>query len=94
MSVVPEHRPLSPRLARKAANRHAEGRVRFLPHVRTYGVQGDTPGSFYKVTVERIDGADHMSCDCPANGPCWHKQAVRIARRHGTEPAHNLGLPA
>jgi uncharacterized Zn finger protein len=90
MSVVPEHRPLSPRLARKARARYEQGRVQLLPNIVTYGVRGDTEGSLYKVDVEPINGTDHMTCDCPANGQCWHIQAVRIARRDETDAAEEI----
>lgn len=91
--TVPHPERVHPRTIRKARARHAAGRVRFLPHARTYAVEGDTRqgdsgGAIYKVTVEH----EAMSCDCPARGGCWHVQAVREARKAGTEPAHNLEI--
>jgi uncharacterized Zn finger protein len=87
MTVPHQHR-ITPRMARNGERLHRDGKVHFLPHARTYTVEGDTPGAVYKVTVDH----DRVSCDCPANGACKHVQAVRIARREDEESAHVLQL--
>jgi predicted nucleic acid-binding Zn finger protein len=82
--TVPDKQRVTPHMARKGRRLVAQGKVRFVPTGRVYVVAGDH--DTYIVTV----AGELAACSCAANGTCSHIQAVRIARRHGTEPAHVL----
>ena len=84
MSVVPEHRPISARLARKGRRLHRDGKIWHVPDGHVYIAEGDH-GIYPLVVI-----GEYIFCLCPHHGACSHQQGVRIARRPDEKPARAL----